>query len=388
MKHLLKDFIKTVLYCLACLIKYICPIRKGLVLCYSFNGKQYGGNVMYISDYLTQHTIFKVVWIKEKTSKAVFPEYIKIIDRQSFKKLLLINTAEFILSDNRIDSYAEFWSKRRGQKYIMMWHGGIGNKKIEGDAEDKLPPYYIKLAKKDSSLADLFISVSKFLSAQYQRAFWYKGEILKKGMPSYDIFYNKFIIEKNNVEVRQRLHIDKNALVVLYAPTFRKNHSITAYNIDWARIIDVLKQKEGKEVYVLLKLHPVFLCANIDISSLICHCHVINVTALGDIYPIMCASDFMISDYSASLFEFALLKRPGFIYANDYMDYDRGYYFDWDKLPFPFASNQTQLERNIKEFDASKYNIDRIDFYNNTLGLYEQKNATKEVVDWMFSHSL
>ena len=74
--------------------------------------------------------------------------------------------------------------KRLGQVYIQAWHGAAPIKKVERDVEDKLPDFYIENAKRDSEMADLFISGSEFYTELYKKSFWYNGEIMKVGLPS------------------------------------------------------------------------------------------------------------------------------------------------------------------------------------------------------------
>lgn len=74
--------------------------------------------------------------------------------------------------------------KRKGQYYIMTWHGGIGPKKIEREAENQLDKFYIKKAKHDSQMVDLMIAESDFTYRKYRTMLWYNGEILKCGTPA------------------------------------------------------------------------------------------------------------------------------------------------------------------------------------------------------------
>lgn len=73
-------------------------------------------------------------------------------------------------------------------------------KKCEKDVEAKLSKSYVYNAKRDSKMADLFISSAKFLTDLYRRAFWYDGEILEVGFPRNDIF--SYVERK---EIRQKV---------------------------------------------------------------------------------------------------------------------------------------------------------------------------------------
>lgn len=389
-KKIFKKHLVSIIKLLARFISLLFPIKKGLVLCWSFEGNQYGGSPMCISEYIQNHytfNYFTVIWLRSKESKAVFPSEIKIVRYGSLKHIYLLNVSEFLITDSRSFIH-NVWNKRNGQKYIMTWHGGVGMKKIEGDAIDSLPETYIRLGKLDSKYADLFLSGSNFLTNQYRRAFWYEGEILQNGMPAYDIFFDKEKVIQHKKNIRNKLKLPDDSVVILYAPTFRKDHSIEPYRVDWSKIINTVRNKTSQDVYVLIKLHPGLLSESIDIKSLITNEHVIDVTSFGNVLPLMCASDILISDYSSTMFEMALLKKPSFIYAVDYQEYDRGFYFPLHSLPFPFADNQSQLLANIESFNDEMYIQKVNEFYNNVLGVCDNGNACKSVCDWMLKKSM
>lgn len=89
-----------------------------------------------------------------------------------------------------VDSHTKpIWiKKRKKQLYIETWHGGLGMKKIEGDAGERFTNNIIKNIKHNSNIANLFISNSTHLTNIYKRAFWYEGPILELGFPKNDIF--------------------------------------------------------------------------------------------------------------------------------------------------------------------------------------------------------
>lgn len=385
----MRSFFKAVIRFLVRLVFHHIPIKKKLIVMWSFNGKQYGGNPKYISEFIKQYSEkYRIIWLKDSGSNASFPDNINVVSFNSLKHIFYINVAEFVITDNRSNFIDGIWIKRTGQKYIMTWHGGIGNKRIEGDALDRLPSDYVLNAKIDSQMADLFLSSSKFLTEQFRRAFWYSGEVLEKGMPAYDLFFDKERTNALRVFVRQQFDISSEDVIMLYAPTFRKERGIEPYRIDWKTVIENVKMATKHNVFVFLKLHPVFLSENYDVSSLISCDQVVNVTNFGDITPLMCASDLIISDYSATAFEMALLNKPTFLYAVDSDVYDRGFYFPIRDLPFPFASNEKQLVNNIVNFSGIDYEKSINNFYKKVLGVFDSGIACRSLLDWMDRHSL
>jgi CDP-glycerol glycerophosphotransferase len=111
--------------------------------------------------------------------------------------------------------------------------------------------------------------------------------------------------------------------------------------------------------------------------------HVHNVTDAPDITEYLFAADAMISDYTSAMFDFAILRKPCFIYAIDKDKYDRGFYWRFDQLPFPFAESENQLIDNIKSFHMESYINTLNTFINEIWGLDEDGQACKRLYDWM-----
>ena len=111
---------------------------------------------------------------------------------------------------------------------------------IEKDAENELPMSYIQNAKEDSKKIDYIISGCEFSSKIFKNSFWYNGKIFESGTPRIDFLLNNN--DKINTKVRNKLFIEKNAMVVLYAPTFRNGNLLDVYNIDYNRFINYFIQ--------------------------------------------------------------------------------------------------------------------------------------------------
>lgn len=369
-------------------IRCFCPVKKGRVMCSAYFFKQYACNPRYLTEYLLEnHPEFEIYWVfKRSVDIKGIDKRVKCIRRYSWKQILVANTAEYIVSNNRIDPFRLYWCKREGQKYMMLWHGGVALKKIEKDAEDKLSYKYLQTAKYDSKACDLMISGCDFQTKLLKEKFWYDGEILEKGIPRNDIFFKTELHAEMKSRISKKYNIPEGNHIVLYAPTFRKNRSIDPYRINWNNVIPVLKDKfDDKEITVLLRLHP-NLIGSVDVSPLLNNPSVIDVTLYHDMQELLCISDVLITDYSSSMFDFTMQRRPCLLYATDIEKYDRGYYFDFRDLPYPVATDEASLINNIKEFDKEKYDSDLKYFFEERVGLFEDGNASKALCEWMIKH--
>ncbi len=149
-----------------------------------------------------------------------------------------------------------------------------------------------------------------------------------------------------------------------------------------------LRQFFGNEkVVVLLRMHP-NLINMVDVSSLINCDDVIDVTRYHDMQELLCMSDMLITDYSSSMFDFTMQLRPCLLYAADIEEYDRGYYYNFNELPYPVARNNDELKNILSSFDKEQYKADLQAFFSDVVGLCEDGNASRVLAEWMQRHSM
>jgi CDP-glycerol glycerophosphotransferase len=378
------------LYLLAIILHPFLKVKKGRVLFIAYDGNQYSCNPRAISDFILDNNLdgFELFWLfNDCYIPPQIDEQIKIVVGRTLRALVAINTSEFVFTNKRTNPWMFSWIKKKGQKYIMTWHGRA-LKKCELDAIDTLGPNYLKRMKNDSAYCDLFLSDSRYNSNLYHKAFLYDGEILEKGFPRNDIFFDK----SKHVEIKKKVfdyyEFNETDKVVLYAPTFRGKMNLDCYNIDWGNATPALEKMLGGKVKILIRLHPNFLGSNIDRSSLFSSDNLIEATTYNNINDLIIASDMMVSDYSSCMFDFAFTKRPCFIYATDSEKYERGYYLNLKELPFPFAENNDQFLDNIKNFDDAKYQSELQICMDTVFGSFDTGHASEAVVNWMKDKSI
>lgn len=365
---------KIYLYRLITRLFSLFPIKKNKILFFSYYGSQYGCSPKYISKALQQNIKkrdFDIVWALNRNNinqQIIGVRKVRIMSLRYFYELA---TAKVIVTNFRT---SKDFVKRKEQFYIQTWHSSLRLKKIEKDAEVFLTEEYIKAAKEDSLKCDLLLSGCKFSTDIFNRAFWYKGEILKAGTPRNDVFF------KNNIEITERvkrsLGISKDTKLLLYAPTFRKDKEAEFYDLDYEQIIKGLKQKFGGEWHTIIRLHP--HVAHLNKSEIK---GVTNVSDYDDVQELLCASQVLISDYSSLIFDFALSKRPCFLYMPDYKEYlkkERELYFNIEELPFPASLNMEGLISGIGCFDLEEYKK-KINKFNRITGSYERGRASGDL---------
>lgn len=361
------------------LISAFCPVSNRKVLFIGYYGTQYGCNPKYLSRALSVKNDVDIVWaFTEPDKHSEYTEGSKV-RFGSLRFFYDLYTARVIVSNYRMPLW---FKKRKGQKYVQTWHSSLRLKKVEGDTAVTLADNYIRMAKQDSAQTDLFISGCRFSSDTFRRAFWYSGEILELGTPRTDSIINPEYLRS---EICCKMGIDASCKYILYAPTFRNNHCFDCYNIDFTSIINAM----GGNCKFFVRLHPHLQ----HLSKIFCEKFgddVLDMTSYDDLQELMLVSDYLISDYSGLIFDYALTKKPCILYTadlEDYMSKERDLYFDIRSLPFPIAKNNDELLSIISTFDCEKY-CGLLDRFNMKIGNFESGHASRDIADYIYNSYL
>ena len=83
-----------------------------------------------------------------------------------------------------------------------------------------------------------------------------------------------------------------------------------------------------------------------------------------------------------------LSRKPGFIYANDIEKYNnlRGFYYPLESTPFPIATNNEELIKNIKDFDEENYK-NKVEIFLKEKGCIEDGHASERVAKYIVEKS-
>ncbi len=356
----MSNFIRKILSAATWTLFRIPPIKNNKIVFSSFNGKGYGGNPKAIAEALLaldkDHTL-DLVWLTQNKDTPL-PDRIRPCRTGTPQSVYELSTARVWVNDSRSGALY----KRGGQFYMQTWHG-FAQKHIERAVEAMLPRSYVKQCKRDSAFTDVIISGSGFMTELHKRDFWYSGDVAEYGTPRCDIFFC------DNAALRARvadtLLFPCDRKLCLYAPTFRDDHSIDAYKLDVKDVLQALRARFGGEWSLLVRLHP-----NVASQSATLYGYdgdtAVDVTSYPDMQELLASVDVLITDYSSSMFDFALSGKPCLLFATDIPEYSsgRGFYFPIDSLPFPLARSMTELTDNIRNYAPDKSGGDWCRFYN------------------------
>lgn len=354
------------------------PVDKKKVVFCSYYGRGYSDNPKAIAEaMLAAQTDAKLVWlVKNEKEAATLPEGIRACPYDSVRRIYELATARVWVDNCR--KYDRF--KKKNQFYLQTWHG-FPLKRIEKDALESLPPDFARGAIRDSKHTDLLLSNSAFETEVLRRCFWYEGEIAEYGSPRNDVFFCP------DPEVAAKVHeafsLPEAQRMVLYAPTFRADHSIESYALDAQRLHRACCERFGGDWTVLIRLHP-----NVAAQSKTLFPYdgvtIADATMYPDMQELLSASDILITDYSSSMFDFALSGKPCFLFAVDVDTYakDRNFYFSLQELPFPLAESNDAIVHLVESFDEAEYNNKRKDFYDK-LAFTEDGKASMRCARWI-----
>ncbi|MEZ7003301.1 CDP-glycerol glycerophosphotransferase family protein [Streptomyces sp. AD55] len=153
---------------------------------------------------------------------------------------------------------------------------------------------------------------------------------------------------EEGARVRERLGVPAGKTVVLYAPTrreYRRGGHVD--RVDLAMLAAAL----GEDHTLVVRLHPSLATGparGMGLADLHRRGVLIDATDEPHVEDLMLASDVLVTDYSALMFDYALLDRPIVIHADDWGAYaaSRGAYFDITaESPGPV----TRTERELSE---------------------------------------
>ncbi len=335
----------------------------------------YTCNARYIVDeILRQKLPIDIVWAGNKASIEgnKFPYGVRTVRRASFEMYEEQATAKVWL-DNALNCLWYDMPKKKDQVYINTWHGSMGIKKLQGDAN------WMSYAKKCDKMTDFMVANSTFEEEVYRTTFWPTTPIWKCGHARNDILFEKETVQALREEVADYFEIDTDKKLLLYAPTFRDTGDVSCYNINYKALKRSLEQKYGGEWVILVRMHYKNRSGAAAFKQ---NSWLKDAGNYPDMQKLIAVADFGITDYSSWAYDYVLTRRPMILYAPDAKEYEggRGLYYPLEETPFPVVADNEGLNNAVLAFDEGAYQP-KIDAFLEARGCYEQGTAAKQVVE-------
>ncbi|WP_297638991.1 CDP-glycerol glycerophosphotransferase family protein [uncultured Clostridium sp.] len=367
-------------------IKYILKIVYGLshifsvkkrVVFATYRPDYMEGNYKYILEQIKKENLNLEIKILYKKPGGGVIGNIKYLLHMCKAEYYLATSSFFIIDDFYFPVYA-MNKLRKGTEVIQVWHACGAFKKFALSTIDENYSNgneYIKYVPIHTNYSYVTVT-SEEVAKHYADAFrMSEKNIVPLGAPRTDLFFD----EKKKVEVEKELYSLypklKEKRVILYAPTFRgtgQSNANGGINIDIEKLVNSLDEN----TVLVLKMHPFVTWRYKGNDE-----RVIDMSDYKSINNILLITDILITDYSSTIFEFALLEKPMIFYADDLEEYidDRDFYYNFEELvPGPIVKTTDEL---IDILNKGNYDIEKIKEFKNKFFKYTDGKASERLVD-------
>jgi len=236
---------------------------------------------------------------------------------------------------------------RTETRLLQVWHAAGAFKRV-GYSRQGLPGGPMPGSIIHRNYTDATVS-SESIRRDYAEAFGIDiGRVKALGVPRTDVFFDSEFVAEANRLVRRRYGIPDGKRIVLYAPTFRGNGQLTATfdydSVHWDKLVDEL----GDDWVVMAKMHPFVKPLSVARPQVT---GVIDVTTDREITQLLMAADVLITDYSSTIFEYGLLRRPVVFFCPDLAQYtaDRDFYYPFSEyVTGPLVTDASRLAEAVR----------------------------------------
>lgn len=355
--------------------------RTRTVVFESGSGKQYTGNPRAIYEELARRDSgLRTVWSTTSTFRPLDLATRKVAPKTP-RFYWTLGRARFWVSDQNLGL-----DIRPGRRtfYLQSWHG-TPLKRMQHDAVSQAgrKEGYLERVTRQTGYWSALLSPSPYATERFRSAFRFDGEVLEAGYPRNDVLAGDDL-EARRVATRSRLGVRPDARLALFAPTFRDNaRDSRRYLFRPGLDFESLAGQLPEDVVFLVRAHHVTrkgVRVPVELRE-----RVLDVTDYEDAQDLLAASDVLITDYSSSMFDFALTRRPMLFFCPDLEEYAglRGFYFDFEQqAPGPILHKQEELVDALHDLDSigERYR-DEIEAFVARFGPLDDGGAAARVVD-------
>lgn len=351
------------------------PMRKNYIMLESFWGRTPACNPLAVYEYMRdQDSNYKFIFsTNDPLYKADHSNAI-VVNRLSLKYYYYLAVSKFFI--NNVNWPLQY-KKRKQAVEIQTLHGtflktmGL-DVKNEVDTQKKLQDFRTRHGR-----WDYLISPSPFMTQTAKRVFEYEDKpVLEIGTPRNDILFQAD--EEQIASIKTQIGIPADKKVILYAPTYRAKTDDTLH-----LEIEKMKERLGDEYILLIRMHY-FVSNNIRFDD-----HdgfVMNMAKYPNVNELYLISDIMITDYSSTMFDYAITRKPMIFFTYDYQYYKndlRGMYLDFEKeAPGPMLEKTSDIVDYIQHIDLRRTLFaEKEQQFFERYAKFETGNAAKQVND-------
>lgn len=386
------------------LVIKILPIKKNRLVFTSYLG-QYTDSPRYVSEQL--HKLCKdldIIWLVTPQTMNSLPDYVKGVEINSLKSIWALGTAH-VLVDNvygqksndltgndflsfLIFKILNFLKSKKSQLVFTTWHGTP----IKCMSRDQHGNHFFDFWGNNITM----LLGNKYTSDIMRHITFEKVRIESLGSPRNDLLFYTGTAQAETI--RRKLKLPDKKKIILYAPTFRNDGPDTKdknvrrsgleqlQNLDFSTMFQTLSEYFGGEWVFVCRFHY-HVSTMVDWESLQTAYpeQILNGNNYGGMEEYLLCTDILLTDASSCMFDFALTKRPCFIYFPDlahYRDSERGFYRPIESLPFPVAEDFKELINAMKNFNDKAYRL-AVEKMIDEFGYVDDAESSKRVAQFI-----
>ncbi len=271
-----------------------------------------------------------------------------------FKQMYHIATSKIVI----LDSYCVGVSLLRQRKSLLVvqiWHALGALKKFgrsildEGEGRSR----EISEAMNMHHHYDMIVSSSTLCAPHFAEAFGYEAERVRvASLPRVDLLTDTVHHENTRRRILQKYPELTEKETIVYAPTFRKESRCNEEALE-----KLLQAVNLRKYNLVVKAHPLM-----NVEQYADREGVLYDKSFTTI-EMFTAADYVIVDYSAVIYEAALMKKPLFFYVYDMEQYqdNRDFYIDYKaEMPGVISADAGKILQAIEEKD---YDIKQVDAF-------------------------
>ena len=314
--------------------------------------------------------------------EAFLEEHVHFIKTNTYEYFEAAAASKVLFTNSLLGDKFYPFPVRKDQVVVETWHGSLGIKRFDPAHYNTNVTWPIAAAR-TGKLTTQIISNSSFEDGVFRETFWKETPILKYGHARNDIFFPQS--EQVRSYLKQRFCKDnglsEDTKFALYAPTFRDDHNFAVYDLNAEQTLNALRKRFGGEWKLLLRYHDNDKGGEAK-KNTVKSCDVIDVTKYPDMQSLLAFTDVGITDYSSWIYDYVLLRKPGFLFAMDRSKYDneRGFYFRLEDTPFPVSTDSDELEETILSFDEELFQK-RVTEFLSDKGCMDDGDASVRIAD-------
>lgn len=362
------------------------PLRDNTVLYESYDGNNISGNPRAI---FQQRAWFDTednwlhIWVIN--SPEAIPEELKqlpnviFIPSNSYRYAEFHATARYCINNASQSSYI---LTRAGQGRLNTWHGTPLKTLGRDDRTRRNSP---------GGIQRCFLQATHLISPnahttwamldRYNIRNIYTGQLAETGYPRADSTVAPRT--EQSACLRQRLSLDENRPVILFAPTWRGTYADSSFNV--ARLDADLAAMHQVDAQLIFRGHHV-------VEQYIAEQSINCTTVPSDIdsNELLAIVDVLVTDYSSICVDFLPRQKPIIYYAYDQEEYaeERGFYILPEEMPGTFCRERegmvAALHEAVGAINAAPFNAPVCNYDLSRFNSHDDGEATRRTIDFFF----